>query len=468
MRQRKISLLTKIRFTDEKKRFFRMFGRFFIKREGQNLKHLKGVNAPHLKNTSKEIPVEMPVPDMVTIPMGMHIGAPCKPVVAVGDEVKVGQLIGEPQGFVGAPIHSSVSGKVKGLVKIQLFNGMADAVQIEADKEQTVWEGIKPPEVTDTKSFLDAVRASGLVGLGGAGFPTMVKLSIKEGASVDYLIINGAECEPYLTSDYSTMMIDTDFVISGAAAVKKYTNAGKVIIAIEDNKPDAVALFKEKTAGMEGFEVASLPSKYPQGGEKVLIYNLTQRIVAAGKLPLDVGCIVMNMTSTAFLGKYLKTGMPLTSKCVTIEGSAAAHPCKIIAPIGTKVKDVIEAAGGYKGTPAKLIAGGPMMGMTAPNDEIPVVKNSNGFVILDEKDAALPEEGECINCGRCADACPLKLMPNRIARAFKHNDLDELANLQVTLCMECGCCSYVCPAKRDLVLRNKLSKAALAKRAKRG
>ena len=220
------------------------------------MKHLKGVNAPHLKNTSKEIPVEMPVPDIVTIPMGMHIGAPCKPVVAAGDEVKVGQLIGEPQGFVGAPIHSSVSGKVKGIVKIQLFNGMADAVQIEADKEQTVWEGIKPPEITDTKSFLDAVRASGLVGLGGAGFPTMVKLSIKEGASVDYLIINGAECEPYLTSDYSTMMIDTDFVISGAAAVKKYTNAGKVIIAIADNTPDAVALFKEKTAGMEGFSVS--------------------------------------------------------------------------------------------------------------------------------------------------------------------------------------------------------------------
>ena len=395
--------------------------------------------------------------------MAMHIGAPCKPLVKKGDTVYVGQPIGEPAGFVGAPIHASVSGVVESISKVQLFNGQSDAVVIKADKEQTVWEGVKPPEVTDTKSFLDAVRASGLVGLGGAGFPTSVKLSVKEGVYVEYLLINGAECEPYLTSDFTTMTKDADYLIKGAELVRKYVGAKHIIIGIEDNKPEAISLLREKTKYITDFSVASLPALYPQGGEKVLIYNLTGRIVGAGKLPLDVGCIVMNVTSLACLAKYMETGMPLVEKCVTVDGSAVAHPCKVIVPIGTSIRDLIAAAGGYKCPPAKILMGGPMMGIAVPNDEVSVVKNNNGILAFDKKDAVLPAETECINCGRCVAHCPLRLMPNRIARAFKLEDVEELENLKVNLCMECGCCSFICPAKRDLVMRNKLAKNMLAK-----
>jgi len=432
------------------------------------LKQLKGVHAPHFKHTTHDKPIRMDIPDTVAIPMAMHIGAPCKPIVKKGDAVCVGQPIGEPVGFVGAPIHASVSGVVDSISKVQLFNGQCDAVVIKADKEQTVWEGVKPPEVTDTKSFLDAVRASGLVGLGGAGFPTSVKLSVKEGVNVEYLIINGAECEPYLTSDFTTMTEDADDLIKGAELVRQYIGVKHIIIGIEDNKPEAISLLRDKTKSISDFKVESLPALYPQGGEKVLIYNTTGRIVGAGKLPLDVGCIVMNVTSLAFLAKYMETGMPLIEKCVTVDGSAVAHPCKVIVPIGTKIKDLIEAAGGYKCPPAKIIMGGPMMGIAVPSDEVSVVKNNNGILAFDKKDAVLPKETECINCGRCVAHCPLRLMPNRIARAFKLEDVEELDLLKVNLCMECGCCSFICPAKRDLVMRNKLAKNMLAKLKKAG
>lgn len=406
----------------------------------------------------------MPVPAQVKIPMAMHIGKPCAPVVEVGDVVAVGQLIGEPQGFVGAPIYASVSGKVTAIETIQLFNGRFPAVVIESDGLQTLWEGIKPPEVTDTQSFLDAVRASGLVGLGGAGFPTSVKLSVKEPAKVDYLIINGAECEPFLTSDFSTMTIDTDYMISGIKYLQKYIGIGQVILGIEDNKPDAVALFQSRASEIENFEVRALPSMYPQGGEKVLIYNTTGRIVAAGELPLNQGCVVINVTTLAFIGKYMETGMPLTEKCVTVDGSAVKTPGKVIAPIGTAIKDVIGALGGYKATPKKILMGGPMMGMAQPTDENPVVKNTNGILAFSGKDAVIPEETECINCGRCVNACPLRLMPVRIARALKRKDIDELRELNASLCMECGCCSFVCPAKRDLVQNHKLAKAMIPRK----
>ena len=402
----------------------------------------------------------MPVPPVVKIPMAMHIGAPCKPIVEVGDEVKVGQKIGEPAGFVGAPIHSSVSGKVTSIEKLQLFNGRFDTVVIEADGAQTVSEEVVPPQINDTESFLKAVRESGLVGLGGAGFPTSVKLTVKEPGDAEILVINGAECEPYLTSDYTTMTEDTGHIISAINAVCKYIGIKKVIIGIENNKPEAIETFRKRASEIEAdFMVKILPSMYPQGAEKVLIYNCTGRVVPAGKLPLDVGCIVMNVTTLEVLGKYLETGMPLVEKCVTVDGSAVKNPGKVIAPIGTSIGEVVEFTGGYKETPKKILMGGPMMGMAVPSDENPVVKNNNGFTIFNEKDAVQPEETECINCGRCVATCPLRLMPNRIARAYKIKDVDALKELDVTTCMECGCCSYVCPAKKDLVGTNKLSKA---------
>ncbi len=429
------------------------------------MKQLKGVKVPHFKHTTHEKPIRMPVPAKVRIPMAMHIGAPCKPVVAKGDTVAVGQLIGEPAGFVGAPIHASVSGTVTAVENIQLFNGSFPAVEIASDGEQRVWEGVKPPEITDTASFLAAVRASGLVGLGGAGFPASVKLSVKEPAKAEYLVINGAECEPYLTSDFTTMTENTDDLIRGIQYVCKYVNIPHVIIGIENNKPEAIAIFRQRASEIGyDFQVKALPSMYPQGGEKVLIYNTTGRVVPAGKLPLDVGCIVMNVTSLAFLGNYIETGMPLIEKCVTIDGSAVKKPGKVIAPIGVSIKEVIEALGGYKAEPKKILMGGPMMGMAVPSDECPIVKNNNGILAFNQKDATLPEETECINCGRCVANCPLRLMPNRIARAYKRRDVDELKQLDVTTCMECGCCTFICPAKKDLVGTNKLAKALVTGR----
>ena len=427
------------------------------------MKHLSGVKVPHLKNTTHETPIRMNVPAQVTIPMVMHIGAPCKPVVAKGDEVAVGQVIGEPQGFVGAPIHATVSGKVKDVVNKQLAGGSFQTVVIESDGLQTVCEGLTPPQITDKDSFLAAVRASGLVGLGGAGFPTSVKLTTKEPA--EYLIINGAECEPYLTSDFTTMVSDTENLITAVQYVCKYGEIKNVVMGIESNKPEAIELFRKKASEIGyNFSVKVLPSQYPQGAEKVLIYNCTGRAVPAGKLPIDVGCIVMNVTSLAVLGNFIKTGMPLTEKCVTVDGSAVKKAGKVIAPIGTPVKDVIEALGGYKGQARKILYGGPMMGTSIPSDEEPVIKNTNGLIVMNEKDAILPKETECINCGRCVSHCPFSLMPNRISRAYKIKDVDELKKLNVTTCMECGCCSYVCPAKKDLVQTNKLAKALVMKK----
>lgn len=429
------------------------------------MKHLMGVKVPHFKNTAHDTPIKMEVPAQVTIPMVMHIGAPCKPVVAKDDEVKVGQVIGEPQGFVGAPIHATVSGKVKEVKNMQLAAGSFPVVVIESDGLQTAWEGITPPDIHDKESFLAAVRASGLVGLGGAGFPTSVKLTIKEPAVAEYLIINGAECEPYLTSDLSAMMQDSEDLITAVQYVCKYVGIKNVIIGIENNKPEAIELFKSKASEIgNNFSVKVLPSQYPQGAEKVLIYNCTGRTVPAGKLPIDVGCIVMNVTSLVVLGKFIKTGMPLVEKCVTVDGSAVKKAGKVVAPIGTSVKDVVNALGGYNGQPKKILYGGPMMGTAIPTDEEPIIKNTNGLIIMNEKDAVVPEETECINCGRCVAHCPFSLMPNRISRAYKLKDVEELKNLHVTTCMECGCCSYVCPAKKDLVQTNKLAKALVMKK----
>ncbi len=400
--------------------------------------------------------------------MSMHIGAPCKPTVKVGDIVAVGQPIGEPGGFVSAPIHASVSGKVVAVEDmLNAMGSMVKAVVIESDGLQTVWEGVKPPEVTDTESFLAAVRASGLVGLGGAGFPASVKLAVKDPAQVDYLLINGAECEPFITSDVQTMLHDTDYILKGAKLIQKYVGAKQVMIGIEDNKPEAISLLESRKGEVENFSVEPMPSLYPQGGEKVLIYNLTGRIVPEGKLPLDAGCIVMNVTSLAFLAKYMETGMPLVEKCLTVDGTAVAKPGNVIAPIGTPLHDLFEACGGYKTEPKKFVYGGPMMGMAIPNDDMPLLKNNNAVLALAEDLAKLPEASACINCGRCVDACPLNLMPNRINRAYQRKDVEALNRLKVMLCMECGCCSFVCPAKRELVLTNKLAKSLLREQPKK-
>lgn len=429
------------------------------------LKSLHGVKVKHFKNT-EDCPTEiLPIPDRVVISMSQHIGKPCDPVVKITDLVKVGQVIGTSDAFISAPIHSSVSGKVVAVDEILMSNGQkTKAVTIETDKLQEVDESVKAPVVTNFEEFIQAVKASGLVGLGGAGFPAYVKLSPKNLSEVDTLCINAAECEPYITSDYRTIMEDAQDVLDGARQVQKYLDLKKVIIGVEDNKPKAIELLKKMTAEDSSIEVASLPAKYPQGAEKVLIYHTTGRIVPEGKLPADVGVIVMNVASVAFLSKYLKTGMPLTTKRLTVDGSAIAQPKNLLVPIGTSLQDVINFCGGFKSEPGKVLMGGPMMGIAVNRLDYPVLKNNNAILAFDEKDSQEPEETPCIRCGRCVNACPFNLMPAAIEKAFKAGKVDTLRELKVNLCMECGCCAFACPAKRPLVMTNRLAKKMLTQK----
>ena len=417
---------------------------------------IKGIKVPHKKHTAGLAPVRITAPKLVTIPMSMHIGRPAKPVVKRGDEVKVGQLIAEADGYISSPVHSSVSGKVQKIDEMTTAMGAkTSVVVIESDGLQTVSETVQPPDVHDLASFVEAVRSSGSVGLGGAGFPTFVKFSINNDKSaVDAVVINAAECEPYITSDTRTMLDRTDEIFEGIELLKKYLDVKRFIIGVEANKPEAIEKARGYAGKTDGVEVHVLPSVYPQGGEKVLVYNTLGRLIPKGGLPLDAGAVVINVTTLAFIARYIKTGMPLVEKCITVDGSAVKEPKNLIV-------DVLEAAGGCKGDPAKVLYGGPMMGIAVPDLSAPILKNTNAIIAMDEKEARPPKTTPCINCGACLTNCPLKLDPREIARAYKKNEPEDLKTLCVDLCMECGCCSYVCPAKRHLVQTNKLAKAVL-------
>lgn len=421
-----------------------------------------GIRVPHHKNTADQQSVIMPPPKKVTIPMLQHIGAPCKPVVKPGDRVLVGQVIGDTEAFMAAPVHASVSGTVKEITGILMPSGTAvEAVVIESDGLMEK-AACAPPDVNTKENFLKAVRASGLVGLGGAGFPVHVKLNVPPDKEIDTLIINAAECEPYITSDHREIIENSWSVLSGVYAVKELLGIQRVIIAVENNKPDAIQLLAE-IAGKEydpkdEVRVMALKSVYPQGAEKILIQSCTGRKVPPGKLPSDVGCIVMNVTSIAFLAQYLKTGMPLVSKRVTIDGSAIQNPQNVIVPIGTSVADVIEFCGGYKETPKKILYGGPMMGTALSDDSFPVLKQNNAILAFGEKEAKLKEPTACIRCGCCMYVCPMNLLPLSIAQASSEKDIEKLRKYHVMTCIECGSCSYVCPANRHILQAIRLGK----------
>ena len=423
---------------------------------------LHGIRVQHKKNTACSAPVRLSVPDEVCIPMSMHIGKPASIVVKRGDEVKRGQLIGGRDGFVSSPVHASVSGKVTKVEEITMSTGQkVPAVFIKSDGLQENADDITPPVVSDFKSFVEAVLQSGVVGLGGAGFPTFIKISVDDLNKIEEFVINAAECEPYITSDTRTMLDKPDYVFKGIEAIKKYMCVKRFIIGIEDNKKEAIRVMKDYAAETDGVEVKVLPSIYPQGGEKVLVYNTTGKIIPKGGLPLDVGVIVINVTTLAFIAEYLETGMPLVEKCVTVDGSAVNKPMNVIAPIGTPLKNLFEACGGLKCEPAKIIYGGPMMGISVPSADVPVLKMTNAVIAMDEKEAAPPKTTQCINCGNCLNHCPFRLDPKGIMSAYNIGDSEALEALNVDLCMECGCCSYVCPAKRPLVQTNKMAKIKL-------
>ena len=392
----------------------------------------------------------MPLPSKIVLSMGQHIGAPASPAVAKGDQVYVGTIVGKSGGFVSSDIHSGVSGTVSEITTITAPNGATQtAVVIVPDGEQKVDPAIAPPEVTDYKSFVDAIRASGLVGLGGAGFPTAVKLSPKNLDEIDTLLINGAECEPYITSDNRCFLEDTHHVLGGIKAVMKYLNIPKCIIGIEGNKPEAIAKMKA-AIDAPGIEVKQLPCRYPQGAEKVLIENCTGREVPFPGLPSDVGVIVMNVTSVAFVSKYLETGMPLTTKRLTVEGDIIKEAKNVEVIIGTPIQELLDFCGGLTDEPGKVLYGGPMMGTCVADLSQPILKNNNAVLAFSEKLARLPKKTNCIHCGRCVNACPLGLAAKDIVKAYDNGNVELLQELNADLCMSCGTCSFVCPAKRPL------------------
>ena len=425
-------------------------------------KHLNGIHVEHRKNTTNCATAQMPVPASVAISLLQHMGGPDKPLVKIGDAVKVGQLIADSDAFLSAPIHSSVSGTVKAFEDyITPIGHRTQYIVIETDGEQTVSEEVAPPSVTNKQEFLAAMKRSGLVGLGGAGFPTHIKLNPKNIDEVDTLIINGAECEPYITADNREFLENGEQVLEGIDILVKYLELSSVKIGIEDNKQEAIAKMRELVKDRKGYEVVSLHSQYPQGAEKVIIYETTGRVVPEGKLPADVGVIVMNVSSTSFVAQYIKTGMPLVNKRLTVDGGAVNEPKNVLVPIGARIIDVINFCGGYKCPANLLLMGGPMMGTSMYDDTYAVIKNNNAILALTDKDIKFYEETACIRCGRCVLKCPIGLMPAGIERALKLSNVEELKELKVNLCMECGCCSFVCPAKRHLVLTNKLAKKLL-------
>ena len=423
-----------------------------------------GVDVAHNKHTA-EMPVErIPVPDRVVLPMQQHIGAPCTPVVKVGDTVSVGQLVGDSDKFVSAPIHATVSGTVKAVGDVKLANGIiTKGVTIESDGEMRLYEGIKPPTVTNREELLKAVRASGLVGLGGAGFPTHVKLNYPEDKNVDTLIVNAAECEPFITVDYRECIENSRNVINGVFTLKKYLGFSQVIIAVEDNKPKAIEIFRKliDEKNDTSIKIMALRSRYPQGAEKMMVLSATGRRVPPGKLPADVGCVVMNVASVAFIERYLETGKPLISRSLTVDGSAVRTPKNLRVPIGINIQDVIDYCGGFKEEPRKIICGGTMMGIAVCGTDAPVCKQNNAVLAFaDRKDAVKPER-DCIRCGRCVEVCPMSLMPTLIERFAKVRDKDGLERSFVSVCMECGSCAYACPSGRPLVQYMRLAKQVL-------
>lgn len=418
---------------------------------------LHSVKLPHFSGSAENTTRKIPAPEVVAISMAQHIGAPCEPVVAVGDTVKIGQKIGDSSAFLSAPVHASISGRVTEIKEVMNVSGrMCKVVFIENDNLGTVSEEVKPPVINSREDFVRAVRESGAIGLGGAGFPTHVKVGFdKSKVNIEYLLLNGAECEPYITSDYRELMENGEAVISGIKLLMKYLEIPKAIIGIENDKPEAISKLRKLTESCPGITVKKLKSAYPQGAEKVLVHTLTGRIVGEGKLPSDVGCMVMNVSTAGFIDSYVKTGMPLVKRRITVDGNIVNAPCNFFVPVGTLLHSVIGFANLRK-QPDRIVMGGPMMGYCAFDPDTPIAKTNNAVLMF--ADSPVQQETACIRCGRCVRACSLRLMPTELESAYDRRDAAALKRLKVNLCMNCGACSYVCPAKRPLAEKNQLAK----------
>lgn len=429
-----------------------------------------GIHPDDGKALSKEKPITaIQAGPVLYYSTSQHIGAPAKPVVSKGDHVRRGQMIAEAGGFVSAPVHATVSGTVKGIEKMRMPGGnLADCIVVENDgqMEEVSYEEASLDSLTK-EEILKRITQAGIVGMGGAGFPTHVKLAPKNPEAIDYILVNGAECEPYLTSDYRRMLEEPEKLVAGLQVILKIFPKAKGCICIEDNKPDCIRKMEECTKGDSRIEVKTLKTKYPQGAERMLIYAVTGRKINSSMLPADAGCIVDNVDTVVAISQAVLKGKPLMERIMTITGDAVKNPQNFLVPIGMLHQEVADAAGGFKNEPEKIISGGPMMGKALFTLNVPVIKTSSAILAMTEDEVTKNQPTACINCGRCAKVCPGQILPVRLAEFAEHGNEEQFLAYHGMECCECGCCSFVCPAKRQLTQSiSSMRKIMLAKRKK--
>lgn len=429
-----------------------------------------GIHPYDGKELSKDKPMKTIIPkgEMV-YPLIQHIGAPAVPIVNKGDRVLTGQKIADAGGFVSAPVYASVSGTVKTIEPRRVVTGdMVNSIVIDNDG---LFEEVEytphDPEKLEKKEIIELIKEAGIVGMGGAGFPTHVKLSPKEPEKIEYVIANCAECEPYLTSDYRRMIEEPEKLVEGLKIILRLFDNAQGILAVEDNKPDCVKILTEIVKNEPKISVAALKTKYPQGAERQIIYAATRREINSSMLPADAGCVVDNVDTIVAVYHAVKEGKPLMNRIITVTGDAVADPRNFYVRIGMNYRDLIEEAGGLKSTPEKIVSGGPMMGFALFDLDVPTTKTASALLCLTHDEISAMEPTPCINCGRCVEACPSRLVPTKLAVLSQHYDEEGFVANDGMECVECGCCSYVCPAKRHVTQSIKaMRKNVLANRKK--